>query len=52
LEHWRAEVDNPKILIDSIRLKHAFEEMGHAQGLVDRLYERWAELERIQGGSD
>ena len=50
LEHWRAEVEHPKVRIDPVRLKQAFEQMSSAQGLVDQLYERWAELERIQNG--
>lgn len=47
LEEWKAKVDDPKVQVKPIELKEAFENMKDAQDLVDKLYERWAELGEI-----
>lgn len=48
LEHCKAEAHNPEIASDGPRLTEAFKALEAAQKEVERLYERWAELEALQ----
>ena len=45
LEHKRAQLENPAIASDAAKLVAAQAEMEAAQGALDSLYARWAELE-------
>jgi ATP-binding cassette subfamily F protein uup len=49
LEARRAALEDPAVTGDPSRLKVACVEMDEAQNSLDRLYERWAELERKKG---
>ena len=51
LEARRAALEDPAVTADPPRLKAACIEMDQAQNALDRLYERWAELERKKGGA-
>ena len=51
LEARRSALDDPGITGDPARLKAACVAMDEAQRSLDRLYERWAELERKKGGA-
>jgi ATP-binding cassette subfamily F protein uup len=48
LSAMRAALENPSVVADRLRLQNACIEMEEAQKAVDRLYARWAELERKQ----
>jgi ATP-binding cassette subfamily F protein uup len=50
LEARRAALEDPDVTGDPPRLKAACIEMDEAQNALDRLYERWAELERKKSG--
>jgi ATP-binding cassette subfamily F protein uup len=50
LEARRAALEDPAVTGDPPRLKAACIDMDEAQNALDRLYERWAELERKKGG--
>jgi ATP-binding cassette subfamily F protein uup len=50
LESKRAALEDPAVTSDPQRLKAACIEMDEAQNSLDRLYERWAELEKKKGG--
>jgi ATP-binding cassette subfamily F protein uup len=45
----RARAEDPTIATDAAALHKRFQEMADAQSEVDRLYERWAELEAKLG---
>ena len=49
LEARRAALEDPSITSDPQRLKTACIEMDEAQNVLDRLYSRWAELEKKKG---
>jgi ATP-binding cassette subfamily F protein uup len=51
LEASRAALEDPEVTGDPPRLKAACIDMDEAQNALDRLYERWAELERKKGGA-
>ena len=51
LEARRAALEDPAVTGDPSRLKVACVEMDEAQNSLDRLYERWAELERKKGSA-
>jgi ABC transport system ATP-binding/permease protein len=42
----KAELENPKVAKDRVRLHHACHELDGAQARVEELYARWAELEQ------
>ena len=44
----QARVEDPAIAVDSAKLNKAFEDLKFAQGHVEKLYERWSELEAMQ----
>jgi ATP-binding cassette subfamily F protein uup len=46
LQSKREQLEDPAIVSDSQRLVAAHEQMEEAQGKVDQLYARWAELEK------
>jgi ABC transport system ATP-binding/permease protein len=50
LEARRAALEDPAVTSDPPSLKAACIEMEGAQNALDRLYERWAELEKKKGG--
>jgi ABC transport system ATP-binding/permease protein len=50
LEAKRAALEDPAVTSDPPRLKAACIEMEEAQNALDRLYERWAELEKKKSG--
>jgi ABC transport system ATP-binding/permease protein len=45
----RTAVDDPGIAADPVALRVRWQALEEAQGTVDRLYERWAELEAKHG---
>ena len=45
----RARTEDPSIATDAAALQEHFQDMADAQSEVDRLYERWAELEAKLG---
>ena len=45
LEDQRVLLQAPEVVSDGARLHEVYEEMLRAQAVVDKLYERWAELE-------
>jgi len=47
----RTALENPEVLRDPEALTAATKEIDQAQGVVDALYARWAELEEKQSGS-
>jgi ATP-binding cassette subfamily F protein uup len=51
LETGRVALEDPSVTGDPARLKLACLEMEEAQNTLDRLYARWAELEKKKGGS-
>jgi ABC transport system ATP-binding/permease protein len=51
LEARRAALEDPAVTGDPPRLKAACIEMDEAQSALDRLYERWAGLEKKKGGA-
>jgi ATP-binding cassette subfamily F protein uup len=51
LEARRSSLEDPAVTGDPPRLKAACIEMDEAQHALDRLYERWAELEKKKGGA-
>jgi ATP-binding cassette subfamily F protein uup len=51
LEVRRAALEDPAVTGDPPRLKVACIEMEQAQNDLDRLYARWAELEKKRGGA-
>jgi len=51
LERRRIALEDPAVTGDPARLKSACLEMDEAQNTLDRLYERWAELEKKKGGA-
>jgi ATP-binding cassette subfamily F protein uup len=51
LEARRAALEDPLVTSDPPRLNAACIEMDEAQTSLDRLYERWAELEKKKGGT-
>jgi ABC transport system ATP-binding/permease protein len=51
LEARRAALEDPAVTGDPSRLTAACIEMDQAQKALDRLYERWAELEQKKGGA-
>ena len=50
LEARRTALEDPAVTGDPVRLKAACIEMDEAQNALDRLYERWAELEKKKSG--
>ena len=46
LQAKRVQLEDPEIVSDGPRLVAAHTEMEEAQGKVDALYARWAELEK------
>lgn len=44
----QARVEDPAIAVDSVKLNRAFEDLKSAQAQVEKLYERWSELEAMQ----
>lgn len=48
LHDKREQIELPEVSTDSVRLMKAVEELDAAQAVVDKLYERWAELEAKQ----
>jgi ABC transport system ATP-binding/permease protein len=50
LETGRTALEDPAVTSDSERLKAACIEMNEAQNSLDRLYARWAELEKKKSG--
>ena len=51
LEARRAALEDPAVTGDPSRLKTACIEMDEAQNALDRLYARWAELEKKKSGA-
>ena len=51
LELRRSALEDPNVTGDPARLRGACIEMDEAQNSLDRLYERWAELEKKSGGA-
>ena len=51
LETRRTALEDPAVTSDPARLKAACIEMDEAQNSLDRLYARWAELERKKSGA-
>jgi ABC transport system ATP-binding/permease protein len=51
LETGRTALEDPVVTSDSDRLKAACIEMDEAQNSLDRLYARWAELEKKKSGA-
>jgi ATP-binding cassette subfamily F protein uup len=51
LKEKRAELENPAIASDSVRLVAAHAEMETSQEILEALYTRWADLEEKAGGS-
>jgi ATP-binding cassette subfamily F protein uup len=51
LEVRRNALEDPAVTGDPSRLKAACIEMDEAQNTLDRLYARWAELEKKKGGA-
>jgi ATP-binding cassette subfamily F protein uup len=51
LEARRTALEDPAVTGESSRLKAACIEMEEAQNSLDRLYARWAELEKKKGGA-
>ena len=51
LESRRAALEDPAVTGDPVRLKAACIEMEEAQNTLDRLYERWGELEKKRGAA-
>lgn len=49
LEAKKARLTDPEVMLDGRAVALAIEEMHAAQAEVDRLYERWSELEAKQG---
>jgi len=49
LAAMRAALEDPAVTVDRLRLQNACLQLEEAQKTVDRLYARWAELERRQG---
>jgi len=45
----KAELENPEVTKDRLRLHDACKELDEAQAKVEELYARWAELEEKQG---
>jgi ATP-binding cassette subfamily F protein uup len=45
----RVELEDPGVMSDGPRLRKACVRMENAQAAVDKLYARWAELERKKG---
>lgn len=48
LEEKKAAMQAPEVVSDPFRLQHCYDEMTAAQAEVDKLYQRWAELEDKQ----
>lgn len=48
LQKRRQRLEDPAVAVDAPRLQSALAEMEEAQGVVDELYSRWAELEAKQ----
>lgn len=48
LHAQRSELEDPAISSDAGRLRRICDEVGEAQKTIDRLYARWAELEKKQ----
>ena len=51
LEARRTALEDSTVTSDPARLKTACIEMDEAQNILDRLYERWGELEKKKGGA-
>jgi ATP-binding cassette subfamily F protein uup len=51
LETTRAALEDPAVTSDPPRLKAACIEVDEAQNTLDRLYERWGELEKKKAGA-
>jgi ATP-binding cassette subfamily F protein uup len=51
LESTRAALEDPAVTSDPQRLKAACIEVDEAQNILDRLYERWGELEKKKAGA-
>ena len=51
LEARRVALEDPTVTSDPVRLKTACIEMDEAQNTLDRLYARWAELEKKKVGA-
>ena len=49
VDEARALTEDPSIATDAASLQEHFQDMADAQSEVDRLYERWAELEARLG---
>jgi ATP-binding cassette subfamily F protein uup len=50
LEEKKALMSHPDVVVDGRRLQQTLEEMAVAQEIVDKLYERWSELEAKSAG--
>jgi ATP-binding cassette subfamily F protein uup len=50
LHSKREQLELPEVVTDPTRLMKAVDELDAAQAVVDKLYERWAELEAKQAG--
>ncbi|GAB6095559.1 ATP-binding cassette domain-containing protein [Desulfatiferula olefinivorans] len=44
-----ARLNDPSLFGDTETMQNLYRELGEAQSRVDRLYERWAELEELKG---
>jgi ABC transport system ATP-binding/permease protein len=49
LEHKTSALQDPQIAADGVLLQQTYTELQSAQARVDKLYERWAELEAKRG---
>ena len=49
LEAIRAEMQSPEVVSDGLRLHACYQKLQAAEGRVEALYARWAELEAKQG---
>ena len=45
VEALHAEVSDPRVMADRVKMHDACDALGKAQHEVERLYARWAELE-------
>ncbi|MDT7040965.1 ABC-F family ATP-binding cassette domain-containing protein [Candidatus Nitronereus thalassa] len=51
VEKYQAQLEDPAVVADHIRLQEAFDALQQAKHRVEQLYARWSELEaKLQGG--
>lgn len=50
LEAWQAESAKPEVVAQASKVQELFVKMGEAQGQLEKLYLRWAELEKKSKG--